>query len=49
MMSLRSLVAALALVPVLASPAIADKRSDAKSEVAFGIDVAQRGLWREAI
>ena len=24
-------------------------RSDAKSQVAFGINVAQRGLWREAI
>jgi Flp pilus assembly protein TadD len=32
-----------------ASPAVADARSDAKSQVAFGINVAQRGLWREAI
>src|SRR5579863_6740258 len=32
-----------------ASPAFADVRSDAKSQVAFGISVAQRGLWREAI
>src|SRR2546421_58756 len=32
-----------------ASPALADARSDAKSQVAFGINVAQRGLWREAI
>src|SRR5712671_2408750 len=32
-----------------ASPASADVRSDAKSQVAFGINVAQRGLWREAI
>ena len=32
-----------------ASPAIADARSDAKAQVAFGISVAQRGLWREAI
>src|SRR4051812_38998343 len=31
------------------SPASADARSDAKSQVAFGINVAQRGLWREAI
>ena len=31
------------------SPAVADARSDAKSQVAFGINVAQRGLWREAI
>ena len=29
---------------------IADEREDkAKKEVAFGIEVAQRGLWREAI
>src|SRR5213076_2121417 len=32
-----------------ASPALADARSDAKEQVAFGINVAQRGLWREAI
>ena len=28
---------------------MADARSDAKTQVAFGIAVAQRGLWREAI
>ena len=28
---------------------MADARSDAKAQVAFGISVAQRGLWREAI
>ena len=27
----------------------ADAREDAKSQVDFGINVAQRGLWREAI
>jgi Flp pilus assembly protein TadD len=27
----------------------ADQRSDAKEQVEFGIQVAQRGLWREAI
>lgn len=27
----------------------ADARSDAKAQVEFGIAVAQRGLWREAI
>ena len=32
-----------------ASPSFADARSDAKSQVDFGINVAQRGLWREAI
>jgi type IV pilus assembly protein PilF len=30
-------------------PARADARHDAKAQVDFGIDVAQRGLWREAI
>ena len=32
-----------------AAPAFADARSDAKAQVSFGINVAQRGLWREAI
>ena len=32
-----------------ATPLAADARSDAKTQVAFGIAVAQRGLWREAI
>ena len=32
-----------------ASPSFADVKSDAKSQVEFGINVAQRGLWREAI
>ena len=36
-------------VVVSASPAFADARGDAKSQVDFGISVAQRGLWREAI
>ena len=34
---------------VAASPSFADAKSDAKSQVEFGISVAQRGLWREAI
>jgi Flp pilus assembly protein TadD len=32
-----------------ASTALADARGDARTQVAFGISVAQRGLWREAI
>jgi Tfp pilus assembly protein PilF len=32
-----------------ASPSYADTRNDAKAQVEFGIKVAQRGLWREAI
>ena len=31
------------------TPLLADARDDAKSQVEFGISVAQRGLWREAI
>lgn len=43
-------VSLLLLIGVLsASPSFADARSDAKAQVAFGINVAQRGLWREAI
>jgi Flp pilus assembly protein TadD len=40
------LVVALALV---ASAAWADRRGDAKAQVAFGIEVARAGLWREAV
>jgi Flp pilus assembly protein TadD len=44
-------VAALVVFVAAASaaPLYADARSDAKAQVAFGIDVAQKGLWREAI
>jgi Tfp pilus assembly protein PilF len=43
-------LAILAIVATLStSPAFADARADAKAQVAFGINVAQRGLWREAI
>ena len=43
-------IAACAAVALLsASPVFADARGDAKAQVAFGINVAQRGLWREAI
>jgi len=38
-----------AMLVLSASPALADARGDAKQQVAFGINVAQRGLWREAI
>ncbi len=33
---------------MVAPPAFADARSDAKSQVEFGIKVAQNGLWKEA-
>ena len=42
------LLAAFALTLSVA-PAAADAREDAKKQVDFGIAVAQRGLWREAI
>ena len=48
-MSMRALAVALCLASVGAAPAYADPRSDARSQASFGIDVAQRGLWREAI
>jgi Tfp pilus assembly protein PilF len=44
-------LAALVLVAAFASaaPAFADVRSEARSQVEFGIHVAERGLWREAM
>src|SRR6266850_2689423 len=39
----------LFLLGVVAAPLAADARADAKKQVEFGITVAQRGLWREAI
>src|SRR5258706_14313508 len=43
------LLTALFLLSAAAAPMAADARSDAKKQVEFGIAVAQRGLWREAI
>ncbi|MEQ1572750.1 MAG: tetratricopeptide repeat protein [Vicinamibacterales bacterium] len=37
------------LIGASTAPIAADARSDAKKQVEFGISVAQRGLWREAI
>jgi Flp pilus assembly protein TadD len=47
------MIARLSVVAVLslwatAAPAFADARSDARSQVEFGIAVAQKGLWKEA-
>ncbi len=47
-----SLRRALCLTLLLGAPvavAHADSRSSAKAEAEFGVDVALRGLWREAI
>ncbi len=37
------------LLSLSAAPLAADARTDAKKQIEFGISVAQRGLWREAI
>ena len=47
-MRIRTLIVTLSLLAA-AAPAAADARSDAKKQVEFGIEVAQRGLWREAV
>ena|SRR5579871_6138544 len=39
----------MALIVVAMAPVMADKRSDAKAQVEFGITVAQKGLWKEAL
>ena len=46
-MYFRPLLVAAAFV-LLATPAAADDRAAAKSQVEFGIKVAQSGLWKEA-
>ena len=48
-MTLRTAAFAVCALVVSAPPSFADARSDAKTQVDFGINVAQRGLWREAI
>ena len=47
-MRISSLLVVL-LLTAASAPLAADARSDAKQQVEFGISVAQRGLWREAI
>jgi len=42
-------VLAAILTAASAAPAFADARGEARSQVEFGINVAQRGLWHEAI
>ena len=36
-------------VALCGSPVLADQRDEAKAQVEFGIAVAQRGLWKEAL
>lgn len=45
----RALLGAVVLGCVLASPVFADNRAEAKAQVEFGIAVAQKGLWKEAL
>jgi Flp pilus assembly protein TadD len=44
-----SLLAGAAIAALTTTPVLADVRSEARAQVEFGINVAQRGLWREAI
>jgi Flp pilus assembly protein TadD len=46
---LRGFGLAAILLALTASPSWADARDDARAQVEFGIKVAQKGLWREAI
>jgi Tfp pilus assembly protein PilF len=48
-MSARVSAAAFLFLVLAATPGLAEQRGDAKEQVEFGIQVAQRGLWREAI
>ncbi len=48
-MTVRVATCVALLLAAAPTPARADARSDARAQVEFGIDVAQRGLWREAI
>jgi type IV pilus assembly protein PilF len=48
-MSARVALFVVAVVFASVSLSWADARRDAKAQVEFGINVAQRGLWREAI
>lgn len=43
------IILGMCLVALAAPPSLANERSRAKTQVEFGINVAQRGLWREAI
>jgi Tfp pilus assembly protein PilF len=45
----RRLLPVVLALAALSGVAYADARSDAKAQVEFGIAVAQRGLWKEAL
>lgn len=46
---IRLVLVCVSLLAAVAAPAAASNRSDARAQVAFGISVAQKGLWKEAI
>jgi Flp pilus assembly protein TadD len=48
-MSATRFLFAIWLVAVVPAVASADARSDARAQVEFGIAVAQKGLWKEAM
>ena len=48
-MNLRVLAFALTLLMAPSGVALADQRKEATSQVEFGITVAQKGLWQEAV
>ena len=48
-MNVRVVILVACAATLSAVPSFANARNDAKSQVEFGINVAQRGLWREAI
>jgi Flp pilus assembly protein TadD len=39
----------VAAIVAMSVPLCADKHDDAQAQVAFGIQVAQKGLWKEAL
>ncbi|MEI6668958.1 MAG: tetratricopeptide repeat protein [Acidobacteriota bacterium] len=45
----KSITFALAVMAICATAASAEDRREAKSQVEFGIKVAEQGLWKEAI
>src|SRR5215207_4083624 len=48
-LGVHAVIGALLLVATAAAPVAADDRGEAKTQVEFGIKVAQLGLWREAL
>lgn len=43
-----ALALALGLTTAFSAPLLADRRSEAKAQVDFGIELAQKKLWKEA-